>query len=68
VSHNAGQQAPGMGRAASPRRVHGERWCAVGKMVTAGRAEVGVSPLKIAGEGSRESRTRGVCGGGATGG
>jgi hypothetical protein len=28
-----------MGRAASPRRVHGEQWCAVGKMVTAGRAE-----------------------------
>jgi hypothetical protein len=73
VSHNAGLQVPEMGRAASPKRVHGERWCAVGKMVTAGRAgqnraEVGVSPLKIAADGSRESRVRGVCGGGATGG
>jgi len=54
VSHNAGQQVPGMSRAASPRRLHSERWCSVEKMVIAGEAEVGVSPRKIAAEGSRE--------------
>jgi hypothetical protein len=54
VSHNAGQQVPGMGRAASPRRLHGGRWCSVGKMVIAGRAEMGVSPRKITAEGFRE--------------
>lgn len=54
VSHNAGQQVPGMGRAASPRRLHSERWCSVEKMVIAGKAEVGLSPRKIAAEGSRE--------------
>lgn len=62
MSHNAGQQAPGMGRAASPRRVHGEEFCAVGMIVGDGgqsrAAKVGVSPRKIAAERSRAERVR----------
>ena len=54
MSHNADQQTPGKGRAASPRRLHSERWCSVEKVVMAGKAEVGLSPRKIAAEGSRE--------------